>query len=165
MALLTSKWTIALLVILLVLIILYVVGKKSAHTEIIIQAPPQKVWTSLTDISLVKEWNEILIPVEGVLKEGNKITYEFYQEPSNKAVMSATVVKMVPDKLINQKGGIPGVLTFNHKYMLEPYEGGTKVTIHEEYRGIMVPFWNPAPVEAAYSRLLEALKSEVESKK
>ncbi len=163
MAILSSKWMIALLILIAILIILYILGNKSAHSEITINATTQEVWAVLTNTEKIGEWNTVLVPVEGELKEGNTLTYEFYQDSDKPAVMPATVQKIDEGKLINQSGGIPGILTFDHKYILEQADQGTKVTIHEEYRGIMVPFWNPGPVEEAYHRLNKALKERVET--
>ena len=161
MAIFSSKWAIAGLIILSILIFLLIVGRKSAHAEVIIEANPAQVWQNLAEVSKVKVWNTVLIPIEGQLQEGTKVTYEFYQEQGGKAaVMSANVKEIVPSKLINQTGGMPLILTFNHKYRIEPFGGQTKVIIHEEYRGVMVPFWNPSPVEKAYERLLDELKVE-----
>jgi hypothetical protein len=77
--------------------------------------------------------------------------------------MDAVVKAMEPNRLLNQYGGMGFILTFDHKYTLEPVDSGTNVTIEEYYRGIMVPFWNPSPVEAAYHRLLFSLKNRVEN--
>ena len=60
---------------------------------------------------------------------------------------------------------MPFILTFNHKYTLESANDGTRLIIHEDYRGIMVPFWNPTPVEKAYERLAMDLKTRVEKLK
>ncbi|MEL6254461.1 MAG: SRPBCC family protein [Bacteroidota bacterium] len=161
MSILSSKWMIGLGILLLILIVVYAVGRKSAHAEIMIPATKEKIWNVLTDASAVKEWNTILIPLEGTYAEGNKIKYEFRQEGKEPAIMDATVAKMLKEELLNQKGGLPLVITFDHKYMLEEVEGGTKLTIHEEYRGLMVPFWDPSGVEKAYAKLADALKKRV----
>lgn len=159
----TSKITITILILTSVLLILFLIGRKSVNAEIVINAPTEEAWSVLTDINRVKEWNHVLIPIQGELKEGGKITYKFYQEENGKATtMEATVRKLIPDKLINQSGGISGVLTFNHTYSLKATEAGSIVRIEEKYRGIMVTFWNPQPVELAYRRLLEQLKERVE---
>ena len=152
---------IAALILVSVLLILSLLGRKSVKSEILIPASPQAVWNVLTDLEKVKEWNPVLIPIEGELKEGATIRYEFHQDDANSSIIPATVKKIAVGKLLNQAGGVPGVLTFNHKYILEEMENHTRLTIHEEYRGIYVPFWNPAPVELAYGRLAEALKERV----
>ena len=162
MAILNSKLFIALLVIILVLAVLFIIGKKSVQAEIQIEATQEEVWSVLTDFSTVKDWNTVLIPIEGKLGEGNTIKYEFYQEVNGKAaVMDAKVKQLVPNQLINQGGGITGVLTFDHHYVITQQGKVTTVKINEHYRGIMVLFWDPAPVEKAYERLLQLLKERV----
>jgi len=151
------------LIIVAVGIILYFTGRKSVHAEITIDTKPSAIWSVLTTADQIHEWNSVLIPVEGELKEGEKVKYEFRQEGSDPAVMSATVIKMDENKMINQKGGLAGILTFNHEYKLEDTEGGVKVIIHEEYQGIGVNFWNPAPVQAAYEKLLKELDERVKT--
>lgn len=161
MAIFTSKWMIAALALIAVLAILYLAGRKSAHSEITIAASPAEVWAVLTDTDKIKDWNPVLIPIGGELKEGATVTYEFHQDDTTSSQMPAKVKRMVAGELLNQGGGMPGILTFDHKYILEAVGTDTRVTIHEEYRGIYVPFWNPAPVELAYHRLAEALKDRV----
>ena len=66
--------------------------------------------------------------------------------------VTPTVRHLEEYAVLNQTGGIPGVLTFDHTWTLEAVEGGTRVVQYEEYRGIGVLFWNPGWVEAAYRR-------------
>lgn len=158
---LTSKWMIFFYVPVLIMIILFMAGRKSVHTEVFIPASPKMVWSVLMDVPKLKEWNTVLIPIEGELIVGNSVKYEFHQDKNNIITIPAKVKQIVEGKLLNQTGGMPGILTFDHKYILESDMSGTKVVIHEDYRGAMVPFWNPDPVEQAYTRLAEALKNRV----
>jgi len=152
-----------LVIILAVLAVLYFLGKKSVHHEIIINANPEKVWSVLTDTDNYDKWNPVMKLLEGEVKEGNKVKYRFTQDADNASEIPSNVLKVVPAKLLNQGGGMPVLLTFNHKYILEPSGNGTKLTIHEDYAGIGVNFWNPTPVQAAYGRLNEAIKKRAES--
>ncbi len=162
MALLSSKWILIPLIIVVVLVVLLLLGRKSVRTQITIQASPEEVWAVLTDVPRIGEWNNVLIPVKGELEEGSKVTYEFYQdEGGTAAVMDAKVRCLTPSELINQAGGMPGILTFDHSYRLSGDGDSTTVEIFEEYRGVMVPFWNPHPVEKAYERLLSLLRERV----
>lgn len=158
-----SYGLIALLIILLLLLILYGTGRKSVYDEIIIKASRQKVWEVLTETKSYPEWNPTMLVLEGELILGNKIKYQFTQYAENKSEIQAKVVKIEPNKLLNQKGGITGILTYNHTYTLRPEGQGTKVIIHEVYKGIGVNFWDSKPVEEAYAKLNEALKQRVES--
>ena len=62
---------------------------------------------------------------------------------------------------LNQGGGIFGILTFDHRWLLEPVEEGTRVTQHEEYRGIWVWFWDAGWVEPSYRKANEALRDRI----
>lgn len=136
-------------------------GHKVVHTEIVIPAPPSAVWSVLADAPRYKEWNPVFIDVEGELREGAKMTYRVRERPGKESTIVPTVVKLAIDEELNQFGGLRGILTFDHHWLLEPLEGGTRVTQHEEYRGIGVWFWNASWVEPAYSRANEALKDRV----
>ncbi len=160
MAILGSKWAIAVLVFTVAIIVLFLIGKKSVRSEVSIEASEQEIWFALTEMKQIKAWNKVLVPVEGEMTAGGIIKYEFYQEENGKAaVMDANVKQLITNKIINQTGGIPGILTFDHKYIINQ----STVAIDEQYRGIMVPFWNPAPVEKAYERLLLQLKKHIEN--
>jgi len=148
--------------ILSVLIILVFTGNKSVHHEITINADPEKVWDILTNMDEYPSWNPVMELLEGTVQEGNKVKYKFTQDENTTSEIGATVLQVTPNKLLNQKGGIPLVLTFNHKYILESTGNSTKVIIHEDYTGIGVNFWNPQPVQEAYKRLNIALKNQVE---
>lgn len=148
--------------ILVILVILVFSGNKSVHHGITINAAPEKVWNVLTEMNDYPNWNPTMELLEGKVQEGNKVKYKFTQDKNTTSEIGATVVQVVPNKLLNQKGGIPLVLTFNHKYELESTGNSTRVIIHEDYQGIGVNFWNPKPVEKAYQRLNFALKERVE---
>ncbi len=136
-------------------------GHKVVHTEIVIPAPPAAVWSVLTDAPRYKDWNPVFVNVEGEYREGAKLTNRV-QEPSGKvSVIVSTAVRMVDQRELNQFGGIRGILTFDHKWLLEPIDSGTRVTQHEEYRGIGVWFWDASWIEPAYSRANEALRDRV----
>ena len=158
-----SKWTIIIAILIVAIIILYFTGKKSVHHEIMIQAKPEKVWQVITTTDQYNEWNPTMLVLEGKLEEGNKVKYRFTQDENNQSEIPATVKKIVPHQLLNQYGGIPLILSYNHTYSLQEENGVTKVIIHEDYRGIGVNFWNPKPVQDAYARLNQALKKRVES--
>ncbi|MCK8520134.1 SRPBCC domain-containing protein [Aquimarina sp. D1M17] len=158
-----SKIIIVILVLIVILVILYFTGKKSVHHEVVIDASSEKVWMVLIDTNSYKEWNPVMKLIAGEVREGNEVTYQFTQDVNNQSEIPATVIKIEPNVLLNQAGGIPMVLTYNHKYSLVPLENQTMVVIHEDYKGIGVNFWNPKPVEEAYAKLNNALKTRVES--
>ena len=134
---------------------------KAVHTEITIPAEPEIIWSVLTDASGYKAWNPVLVPIEGDLREGEKLKYQMTQPDGKQSEVMARVKKMVELKELNQSGGIPGILTFDHKWLLDPVDEGTRVAQHEEYRGIWVWFWDAGWVEPAYRKANEALRDRV----
>tara|TARA_B100000941_G_scaffold269750_1_gene227267 strand:- start:353 stop:628 length:276 start_codon:yes stop_codon:yes gene_type:complete len=89
----------------------------------------------------------------------------FHQEEGKSYPISAKVRKVETNSLLNQFGGYTGIITYNHTYTLNESYTNTKVIIHEKYDGLMVPFWNPKPVQKAYDRLNKDIKKRVESLK
>jgi hypothetical protein len=136
-------------------------GCKAVHTEITIPAEPEIIWSVLTDASGYKVWNPVLVPIEGDLREGEKLKYQMTQPDGKQSEIMARVKKIVELQELNQSGGIPGILTFDHKWLLDPVDEGTRVTQHEEYRGIWVWFWDAGWVEPAYRKANEALRDRV----
>lgn len=162
MTLLTSKWlVIPLVAIVFIVITLYILGKKSAHVEITIPHEVGDVWKVLVGTSNYAAWNDTFVIIEGSLVEGSQIKYRFKQDEQVAYDISTKVVSIIENQLLKQEGGTKGILTFEHQYILSPIEGGTKLVIHEEYRGIGVNFWNPSSVELAYERLAKAIKKQV----
>ena len=136
-------------------------GCASVHTETVINATPSEVWAVLSDPSGYKEWNPVLVPLEGELRQGEKVNYAMTDSEGKTSEVKAKVIEVVPERKLNQYGGIWGIVTFEHTWELEPVDGGTRVTQHEEYRGVYVPFWDYSWVEPAYSSVNEALKARV----
>lgn len=126
-------------------------GRKSVHAELVIPAKPEAVWAMITDAKGYEAWNPILVRAEGEYARGATIRYAMRDPKGATADVSATVKEVVPGALLAQSGGWPGLMTFAHEWRLEEVDGGTKVTQHEEYRGLGVWFWDPSWVQDAYA--------------
>ena len=137
------------------------IGCASTHHEISIDASPKEVWDVLVDSESYAQWNPVIIDPKGQFKEGEKIVFQFRETNGKQYEVKATVEKVVPEKLLNQYGGFLGILTYDHQYILEQQGQGTKVTIHEDYKGVYVPFWDHSNMDASYAKLNEALKKRV----
>ncbi|MEW8508107.1 MAG: SRPBCC domain-containing protein [Candidatus Thiodiazotropha sp.] len=140
---------------------LTLLGHATVHTEIEAPATPKEVWSVLMDKDGYKAWNPVLIPVEGELREGEKLKYRMIQPDGKESLVDTKVIKLENNRLLNQYGGIPGILTFNHKWTLQPIENGTRIIQLEEYRGIGIWFWDYSWVEPTYQKANEALKNRV----
>lgn len=159
MTVLISKWTIAIAVLLVMLLILSVYGRKSVHTELIIESNPHQVWNILLDEKNYPKWNNVLIPVKGKIKQGNRLTYKLVQPKGKPIEITLKVKKLVPLQLLNQSGGIPGIFTYDHYYILKREDRYTKVIIHEDFNGIAVHFMDLDWIQQAYSDLNKSLRA------
>ena len=71
------------------------------------------------------------------------------------------MTELVPQKLLRQKGGMTGIITFDHQWQLQLVEGGTRVTQYEIDRGIYVWFWDDSWIIPSYTKTLDALAKHV----
>ena len=155
-----AAWIVGLIGV--IIVALSLLGHKSVHAELIIPAPPETIWSVLTDAAGYEEWNPVFTRVEGEYLEGAKMAYRMRDASGNETDVTATVVKLDGTRELNQFGGMRGILTFDHHWFLQPVEGGTRVTQHEDYRGIGVWFWDPSWFESAYAGANEALSARVQ---
>ncbi|MEM7049829.1 MAG: SRPBCC domain-containing protein [Acidobacteriota bacterium] len=157
-------WSFLWLVLLatcLVLVLGALLTRKTFHVEVMIAAPPQAVWDVLMETAAYPEWNPTFVKVEGEYAEGAKLQ-NFVRDPDGKLLeMTAKVTTLDPPRVLRQVGGIPGVLSFDHRWVLEPTAAGTRVTQHEVDRGIGLWFWNSSWIEPAYDATNAALKRRV----
>ena len=158
-----TKLTIALAVIVATLLVLAITSRKSVEASVVIQADAATVWSVISDPTSYPDWNPILTAVAGDFAPGEIMDVDMKNENGSVSKVKARVKSAVPNRKLNQVGGVPGVLTFNHVWTLEPTDGGTRVTQHEVYRGIGVLFWDPSWVGSTYQRANRNLKQRIES--
>ena len=63
-----------------VIVALSLLGHKSVHAELVIPAPPEAIWSVLTDAAGYKDWNPVFTHVEGEYREGAKMAYQMRDE-------------------------------------------------------------------------------------
>ena len=160
-----KKLLIALIAIVVVVGAVGYFTTKTFRVEITIAAPPEAVWKVLADTKSYPDWNPVFAEVVGKYEEGAKVLNKV-RFPDGKLVeMNAHVTAFKPGSELRQSGGVPLVLTFDHRWTLEAVEGGTKVVQHELDRGFYLHFWDSGWIEPAYRKVSEALKARVESGK
>lgn len=146
---------------LIVLALAALLSNKSYRVERFINAPPEAVWAVLMDTAAYADWNPVFVKVVGTYAEGGKVQNTF-KDPSGKLFdVTNSVITVSPNRELRQKGGMPGVITFDHQYLLEPVDGGTRVIQQEIDRGIYVWFWDDSWIVPKYTEVLEALDRQV----
>ena len=151
----------ALAVSVVAALILAAVTKKVFHVEIEIAAPLEAVWAVLTDTERYAEWNPTQVEVRGAHAVGSLLVAVFDAPEIKPFEVESTVSEMESPHLLRQEGGVPGIITFDHRWMILPTEHGSLVVQHEVDRGIYLLFWDSSWIEPAYQRASEALRARV----
>ena len=134
---------------------------KTFEAEITIAAPPEKVWAVLMDTKSYPEWNPTFVAVSPPYALGAKISSRVKKPDGAFIDMRPTVKTLRANRELGQAGGVPGILTYHHKWLLEPVAGGTHVRQIDVDRGGFLWFWDSRWVEPAYRRANEALAARV----
>lgn len=58
----------------------------AVHTEVLIDAPPEKVWAVLTDFDRLSEWSNNFVGLEGEFRDGGQITVTFKAGPMRQRI-------------------------------------------------------------------------------
>lgn len=145
----------------LALLVASLLTTRTFHVEIIIPAPPEDIWSVLMDTESYPDWNPTVVQVDGQYEVGAKLPTKVLDPVGKVLEMTNTVKTLTPNRELRQTGGVIGMITYDHQWLLEPVEHGTRVTQHEIDRGALLWFWNSDWIEPAYSRANEALSRRV----
>ncbi len=114
---------------------------KELHTEIEIQASPEKVWQVLTDLANYPEWNPFIHHAIGKAEVDETVDIDF--QPDSKGLkLHCTVVKAEPHRELCWKYHVilPGLFRGEHSFTIEPL-GADRVRFidREIFNGLLVP--------------------------
>ena len=133
------------------------------HTEIIINASPEKVWTALTNFKEYPNWNPFVNAISGDMIVGKKI----------KIVVQGMKIK--PELLVFEKNKelrwvghllVNGIFDGEHFFVLVDNKNGTTTFKHGEiFKGILIPMLKSFlenKMKKSYLKMNEKLKELVE---
>ena len=143
------------------LIVAAFLTSKTFTAEITIAAPPEKVWAVLMDTDSCPDWNPTFVEVRGPYVLGRKLQSRVKKPDGGFVDMRPTVTALIANKELRQGGGMPGVLTYNHAWLLEPVAAGTYVRQIDIDRGGFLWFWDASWIEPAYRLANAALAARV----
>ncbi len=139
-----------------------------AEKSIEINAPAEKVWGLMTQISRWAEWIPVIHsaePVKGeALEPGSR--FKFKPELGMLSInLAVTVIESDPPLHVTWKGGGPGVSAV-HAFDLDEKEGITRLTSSETFSGLAVPLLRLAfgqkDLDNLHQRWIEGLKQAAE---
>jgi hypothetical protein len=115
---------------------------KRLHTQVDIQATPERVWEVLTDFAAYPEWNPFMIEASGTAVRGERLTVRMQPAGGHAMTFRPTVLEATPQQRLRWIGRVllPGVFDGEHSFTIEPLgQGSVRLTQQEEYRGVLVP--------------------------
>ena len=130
---------------------------KTFEAEITIAAPSEKIWAVLMDTGAYPDWNPTFVEVRGPYKVGTKLSLRVRKPDGAFVEMRPTLKTLVPNRELQQGGGMPGILTYNHSWTLQPVEDGTLVRQTDVDRGAFLWFWDTNWIEPSFRLANEAL--------
>jgi hypothetical protein len=114
---------------------------KELRTEIIIQASPEKVWQTLTNLDQYPEWNPFIHHAIGAAEIGKTVDIDF--EPDSKGLkLHCTVVTAEPNRQLCWRYHVilPGLFRGEHSFTIEPMgDNQVRFIDREVFHGWLVP--------------------------
>lgn len=137
-------------------------------TEVLIGAPPSRVWSVLMDFGAYPSWNPFILSLSGEQRLGGKLEAVIAPPGHAPQTFRPVVVEFVPQRVFCWRGTlpIPGLFTGEHRFSLDPQGEGTRFTQSEAFSGILVPFVGGvlAATEDGFRAMNEKLKARSENR-
>lgn len=89
-------------------------------TEILINAPIDIVWKTLTNFEDYKNWNPFIISLSGDIHQGGKINVTIQNDATSKMSFKAVVLENQENKQFSWRGKllVKGIFDGEHKFRL-----------------------------------------------
>lgn len=138
---------------------------RAIHTEVMIDAPPELVWSILTDAENMASWSSSFKGFFGELYNDAPIVLKVNAMGRNMEVKH-TLHHFEDGKLLGWSDSPGPGIRDNHKYMVQEVEAGkTRFIQTDEFKGWGVPVWGwilIKQVASVYPQFNQDLKEEAE---
>jgi hypothetical protein len=146
------------------------VATKFIKTEIIIQAPAERVWAEMTDFASFPSWNPFVREASGQLQVGEQLKIKLALDHGMKMTFKPRVTVVEPNRELRWLATLvrPGVFDVDRAFLIEPNdEGSVRFVMSEECTGWLTPVMFAANLEAqlyrGYDAFNQALIKRVET--
>jgi len=142
---------------------------KEIRTEIDINAPPERVWSLLTDFAAFPSWNPFIRKATGEPKVGTRLDVSLGASGTKPMGFKPRVLNADANRELRWLGrlAIPGLFSGEHIFTIEP-AGDAKVRFvqREIFKGLLVPLMAKSldvNAKRGFEEMNQALKQKAES--
>ena len=141
---------------------------RELQASIEIDAPAERVWDVLSDLSRYGEWNPFITKAKGELIEGAKLAIGIEPPGGRQMEFKPTVLEVEPNRSVRWLGRfiLPGIFDGEHTLAVEPVgESTARFTQRERFSGILTAFSGKLfnRTQTGFEAMNEALKRRCES--
>lgn len=129
-----------------------------------IHAPPEKIWSILTDGASWPQWDPSCEKIEGRIAPGEKL--KAFTKLSPGRAFPVKVSEFVPHQKMTWSGGMPlGLFKGVRTFTLTPKGGDIEFTLHEVFSGPMLALMGGSipDMTEAFQKFVEGLKRRAEA--
>jgi hypothetical protein len=137
---------------------------KHYEAETTIAAPPERIWSILTDAPAYSEWDNAVIRLDGRVAPGERLKITAETDPGRAHPIKVT--EFEPGERMTWTGGMPlGLFKGARTFTLTPADGATRFHMREEFTGPMLPLiWKSMPdLGPSFERFARGLKAKAEA--
>jgi hypothetical protein len=117
---------------------------KELHTEIDIDAPPERVWELLTDFGSYPQWNPFIRSISGQPILGERLEVRLEPPGGRGMTFKPKVLNSKPNRELRWLGHllVPGLFDGEHSFTIQPLEeNGVRFVQREAFKGLLVPLF------------------------
>ena len=135
------------------------------ETEIFIAAPPETVWSLLTDPVEHAGWNPMMRSVEGRFRPGQRLRLRTRTPSGREMVFRPRVLVADPGRKLRWLGrlGLPRLFDGEHYFHLIAENGGTRLIHGERFHGLLLWVMDVQQFRPGFEAANEGLKQRAQS--
>jgi hypothetical protein len=141
---------------------------RQLHTDIEIQASPDRVWEVLTDFAAYPSWNPFIVRAVGQPVPGGRLELRMRLPGRRPTTFRPEVLEATPARRLRWLGHllVPGLFDGEHSFTIDPAgRDRVRLTQQEAFRGLLAPLvlaFIAKPTQEGFQQMNQALKTRVE---
>jgi len=112
-------------------------GKLIYRLEASLAASPEEVWSRISDVNKIREWDTMIMEISGEIRNGRKVTLRSAISPDQKFKLNISGV--IPFRAMTWKSGMYPLFRGVRQYSLRKEGEYTVFLVEEVFEGWLLP--------------------------